>query len=300
MIRGLAVSQNFPPPPVPCGSARRPADYEALDLSTMQIRSMGAAEGFTSPNVRHIMADREGRVWVSTRDGLLCKLPGLGSIRLYLSVPSPVNDPIEVFHTTMMDANGQVWAAGSRGACAHSAKGTWTRFTERDGLKSNVVAHLAEDPDGSLWIGYYDAFGLTLADVSARPTKAGTIHHREWPAFRQIDLPGLRFPRLAVGGTDHGVDVFDHTRWRHYGRSDGLIWDDCNSNAFLADETVPSGSGPAAGFRASARFVARPSVPPPVVFTSVKFGEVKRCVDPRRSSSGSRMRPPLCRSDSRR
>ena len=40
--------------------------------------------------------------------------------------------------------------------------------------------------------------------------------------------------RLWVG-TDRGVDVFDHAAWRHYGRSDGLIWDDCNTNAFFAE-----------------------------------------------------------------
>ena len=54
-------------------------------------------------------------------------------------------------------------------------------------------------------------------------------------------------------GTDHGVDVFDHVRWRHFGRADGLIWDDCNSNAFWPPKTDRSGSAPAGVCRDSSR-----------------------------------------------
>ncbi len=69
------------------------------------------------------------------------------------------------------------------------------------------------------------------------------------------------------------------SRWRHYGRSDGLIWDDCNTNAFLAE------AGGAVD-RHQPRVVAisdpptapAPNVPPPVVFTSVKLGDQE--VDP--------------------
>ena len=74
-------------------------------------------------------------------------------------------------------------------------------------------------------------------------------------------------------GTDHGIDVFDKARWRHYGRSDGLIWDDCNSNAFLADADGAVWIGTSRGlsrFRPSQAPV--PNVPPPVVLTSVKLG----------------------------
>ena len=81
-------------------------------------------------------------------------------------------------------------------------------------------------------------------------------------------------------GTDHGVDVYDHSRWRHFGHSDGLIWDDTNANAFLAE---PGGSVWIGTSRGLSRFQPRatpiPAVPPPVVFTSVKLGGVE--VDPR-------------------
>src|SRR5581483_11420937 len=75
-------------------------------------------------------------------------------------------------------------------------------------------------------------------------------------------------------GTDHGVDVFDHAQWKHWGRSDGLIWDDTNTNSFLAE---PNGNVWIGTSRGLSRFQPRltpiPAVPPPVVFTSVKLGD---------------------------
>ena len=74
-------------------------------------------------------------------------------------------------------------------------------------------------------------------------------------------------------GTDHGVDVYDHTRWRHFGHSDGLIWDDTNTNAFLAEAGGGVWIGTSRGLsRYQPRATPIPGVPPPVVFTSVKLG----------------------------
>ena len=71
---------------------------------------------------------------------------------------------------TMMDRTGAMWAAGAHGLARFSG-GQWTRFNTQNGLKSDVVAHLAEDPDGSLWISYYDAFGLTRLTFHAASVK---------------------------------------------------------------------------------------------------------------------------------
>ena len=234
------------------------------------IERIGRAEGVTSDNIRHLMVDRNGRVWVSTRDGLFRSLAGS---REFERLSPPGTQPDETFHMSMADPNGAIWVAGSRGL-ARFASGTWKRYTSRDGLKSDVVAHLAEDPDGSLWIGYYDAFGLSRSDLFLRPDERGTVQHGFRPALRQIHFPGFRCSRMAVGRLDHGVDVFDRTRWRHYGRSDGLIWDDCNSNAFMAGADGDIWIGTSRGLSRFHPLSPPPlSVPPPVVFTSVKFGD---------------------------
>ena len=166
-----------------------------------------------------------------------------------------------------------VWAAGGRGL-ARYASGEWTRFNTRQGLRSDVVAHVAEDPDGALWISYYDAFGLTRLTFPGGEMKLEHFNSGAGPRSDKSLFLGFDARGWLWAGTDHGIDAFDHARWRHYGRSDGLIWDDCNTNAFLAD---PDGSIWVGTSRGLSRFlpVSTPaaSVPPPVVFTSVKFGD---------------------------
>jgi signal transduction histidine kinase/ligand-binding sensor domain-containing protein/ActR/RegA family two-component response regulator len=284
MIRALAYSNSTSKGSAGAGSTgaagagsmyigATPGGLRRLDLGTMQMQTIGPELGFTSTNVRNIMADREGHVWVSTRNGLFRKNPDSQRFE-EIAPPSPVGaDQPEVFHTTMMDANGQVWVAGTRGLARLSA-GRWIRFTERDGLKSNVVAHLAEDPDGSIWIGYYDAFGLTRLTFPQGQLKLE--HFTTTNGLRSDKSIFLGFDARGWlwAGSDHGVDVFDRTRWRHYGKSDGLIWDDCNSNAFFADQNGAVWVGTSRGlsrFRPTSS--PMPSVPPAVVFTAVKFGD---------------------------
>ena len=264
MIRALAAS-----PDGGLWIGASPGGLRRLDTRTGETRAFAA-----SNNIRHLMVDREGRVWAATRDGLYRSAPR--SDRFELATP-PGSDRGETFHMVLESRDGTIWAAGARGL-ARLRDGEWTRFTSRDGLKSDVVARVAEDPSGGIWIGYYDAFGLTRLTFPAGrinlehfTTSSGLRSNKS--IFLAFDTRGWLW-----AGSDHGVDVFDGVRWRHYGKSDGLIWDDCNSNAFLADaKGIWIGTS-----RGLSRFrpLASPpaSVPPPVAFTSVKFGD--QAVDP--------------------
>jgi signal transduction histidine kinase/ligand-binding sensor domain-containing protein/ActR/RegA family two-component response regulator len=268
MIRALAAS--------PDGSlwvGGSPGGLRRLRKNKVEV--IGEQQGLTSNNIRHLMVDGDGRVWASTRDGLFRSEPRSSQFEM---VKLPNGDASETIHMTIQTRDGSVWAAGGHGLARFNGH-AWKRFTSRDGLKSDVVAHLAEDSDGSLWIGYYDAFGLsrlTLTNgalaIAQFTTSNGLKSNKS--IFLGVDTRG----RLWAG-SDHGADVFDGTAWRHYGRSDGLIWDDCNSNAFMADEGGLVWIGTSRGL---SRF--RPleapaaSVPPPVVFTSVRFGD--QAVDP--------------------
>jgi signal transduction histidine kinase/ligand-binding sensor domain-containing protein/CheY-like chemotaxis protein len=267
MVRALAVSQSS------LWIGASPGGLRQMDLGTLRVRAIGAAQGFTSTNVRHIMTDRDGLVWVSTRDGLFRK--AADSERFEPTTPpSPMESSgPEVFHMSMMDSNGQVWAAGTRGLARFSA-GRWTRFTERDGLKSNVVAHIAEDPDGAIWIGYYDAFGLTR--ITFPQGQAKLEHFTTGSGLRSDKSIFLGFDGRGWlwAGSDHGVDVFDRTRWRHFGKAAGLIWDDCNTNAFLSDQGGAVWVGTSRGLSRYRPLASpAPSVPPRVVFTAVKLGD---------------------------
>jgi signal transduction histidine kinase/CheY-like chemotaxis protein/streptogramin lyase len=270
MMRGIAAAGD--------GSLWIAADTAGLlhlDPRSGAVQRFGANEGIGAA-VLHVMVDRGGFVWASTRQGLF-----RGAGRRFERVALPASDEEESFVFAAEDAAGAIWACGDHGL-ARFAGGQWTRLTTRDGLKANMTGQVAFDPDGSVWVGYRDALGLTrlMLSGSGGVLKAEHIEpSRDGLRSAKSIFLGFDARGWLWAGTDHGVDVFDHARWRHFGRADGLIWDDTNSHAFFADgEAVWVGAS-----RGLSRFQPRrnalPGVPPPVVFTEVRFGDQETSPD---------------------
>jgi signal transduction histidine kinase/ligand-binding sensor domain-containing protein/ActR/RegA family two-component response regulator len=240
-----------------------------FDPRSGRLQRIGTAQGLLG-GVQHIMVDREGRVWVSTTRGLYRTT---AESRFEPVSPTGTN-AVEHFAMTAEDRTGSVWAAGDFGLVRysdkHSADKEWTRYTAADGLKNSAIAQVAADSDGSVWIGYRDDIGITHMSIAGGRT---TVEHftvaNGLPSDKVIFL-GLDRKGWLWVGTDHGADVFDRLRWRHFGRSEGLIWDDCNAGAFLAGEDGAVWIGTSRGLsRFEPQPVPPPSVPPQVVFTSV-------------------------------
>ena len=251
-----------------------PGGLRQFNPRSKQIRTFGKADGLPIGGVRSVMVDRHGLVWVSANTGLFrSRMVRSGGKAEFEQQFPPGSRGDEKFLKIIEDARGQVWAAGDSGL-ARWLEGVWTRYTKSDGLRADGIAQLAEDADGSIWAGYRDAFGVSRLNFRSSPGKPRVTDYNTLNGLRSDKTLFLGFDaggRLWVG-TDRGVDVFDHTVWRHYGRSDGLIWGDCNTNAFFAEQGgVWIGTS-----RGLSRFhsatVAPPNVPPTVVFTSVKFG----------------------------
>ena len=75
-------------------------------------------------------------------------------------------------------------------------------------------------------------------------------------------------------GTDNGVAVRSTVGWTVFTHEDGLVWDDCAANAFLADSDGSVWIGTLKGLsRYSPSARPAPRVVPPVVITALRFGE---------------------------
>ena len=248
-----------------------PGGVTQLDPRTGAILRFSRQAGLEDDRVITLAIDGEGRIWAGTRRGLFRSRGRGAGLRFERQFP-PGTDDNEIFFTLRAAWDGGVWAAGSRGL-AHHHRGRWRRWTTRDGLKSNYVGYLAEAPDGSVWIGYREAVGISR--VRFRSNGLETAHFTRQDGLRsdQAIFLGVDQRGWIWFGSDNGVDVYDGETWRHYGVSEGLIWPDCNGGAFYAD---PDGSvwiGTSRGvshYRPGAA-VTR-DLAPPVVITSVQSG----------------------------
>ena len=279
MVRTLAAN--------PDGSlwvGGEPGGLRQLNPTKGQVRSLGPAEGAPGGGIRSVFVDRDRRVWIAAQTGLFRSAePVTFQSRARFEPQATLESGAATdFLNVMQDREGRIWAASGNGllmlgrgslASGSFARGGWKRYTDTQGLQSNTVAHIAEDADGSLWIGYRDAYGvsrLTFTKDQLRVTHFTTANglRSDKVLFLGFDAKG----RLWVG-TDHGADRFDSGIWRHYGRADGLIWDDSNSNAFHADADGGVWIGTSRGLsRYQPSALPLKNVPPPVVFTSVKLG----------------------------
>jgi ligand-binding sensor domain-containing protein/signal transduction histidine kinase len=96
-------------------------------------------------NVDCIAEDHDGQIWVGTHLGL----------RRYDAKFQKKEFPFPWFSTKalLVDRHGAVWAGTSGGGLFRFSGETSTQFRKVDGLADDFVNALAEDEEGSLWVG---------------------------------------------------------------------------------------------------------------------------------------------------
>ena len=203
------------------------------DLRRGVATAYGRESGLENPWVSTIAVDPQNRVWAGTTNGLYLAVSRGSSLRFERQTLPPGHE-IEYVETSLVDRKGRLWVGGWGGLLRLEA-GRWTRLTTADGLLHDRVGKLAEAQDGSLWISYVEPVGVSqLVFDGPRP---------RWRHFSSKD--GLRSGKVFfIGcdrrgwtwfGSDQGVDILAGSLWRHLDRTDGLVWDDTNANAFWAD-----------------------------------------------------------------
>jgi len=193
------------------------------------FQSFGVADGLPSSSLNGLALDREGYLWIATRDGL-ARFDGVG-YTVYRHVPGEAGTlPGNFVQTVFVDSEDRVWV-GIEG------KGLCLLDRERHGfsqisqashplLKSDDVWAIAETPDHGLWFGTFGG-GLYRLDRDHRMS-------RYLPEEGQADaLPSENVLALAVDaggalwvGTTSGL-----ARWTGQGF-------DAVANAGLSGEIV--------------------------------------------------------------
>jgi signal transduction histidine kinase/CheY-like chemotaxis protein/streptogramin lyase len=187
-----------------------------------------------------INRDASGAIWVATPRGVMRLAPGGAKLE---PVPLPI-DGASVYD--VRNTGDGLYVACKKGLYIQQG-GMRRLLTKAQGLKENWVQSIAIGPDGALWIGYFSSAGITRVDLPRGKVRLqhftvddGLPSNVVYSQF--FDARGRHW--LA---SDSGVAMYEGNRWTHYDNSDGLIWDDCNAHAFLAEADGTVWFGTSAG-----------------------------------------------------
>lgn len=113
------------------------------------------SSSLSSNNIKSILVDTKGRVWIGTSYGLNLLDRATGKFVHYFNNPA---DSLSLSENNInvicQDSRGHLWVGTAGGGfdLFDPEKGTFTRYTEENGLSSNLVVGIVEDSDGKLWI----------------------------------------------------------------------------------------------------------------------------------------------------
>lgn len=212
-----------------------------------------------------LFQDARGRIWAL--GGSLHRLEARGGFPAVERVEVPRG--MGISEPTALTADGHVLFSGTRGLVAWR-DGRWQRWGASEGLRSDGVSWAATAPDGTLWIAYLDALGVT----QARRTPTGLVVLRHLTAGKG-DLPTdavfSLHPEPATEAlwllTNLGAVRLEGARYDLSGRPSGLLNPDMVQGAFHAAPDGRRWFGTSGGAVVFDPTVAgqRPPLPPPVV-----------------------------------
>jgi signal transduction histidine kinase/ligand-binding sensor domain-containing protein/CheY-like chemotaxis protein len=248
-----------------------PGGVTRFDTRTGRTVRYSLSSHSLDDHVAGITLDDDGRLWVNT-SGALFRSSGTFPALAFERQVLPLSTAEEVFGQVLVDSRKRLWFAGSAGLLRLD-HGQAARFTTQEGLLSNSLDTLAETPDGSIWMDYNDVVGITR--LSFAGDKPRVEHFSEQNGLTADGIATLRADARGWlwAGTNEGVEVFDGQRWHHFGQAQGLLWEDCVSRSLFADYEGSVWIGTSRGLsRYHPAAQTAPSVPPPVLVTSIQFG----------------------------
>jgi len=247
-----------------------PGGVSRIDPVTGRIRVYGPPSGLADDRVIALHIDDESRLWASTGEGLY-RSTTLGPRLRFERQRPPGSGGRTMFFRFLRDRRRRLWVGSSDGLYRWD-QGEWARFTTNDGLASDAVTHLAQTDDGAIWAAYREPFGVSRLTLTTGGIQVRHFLKKDGLPSNYILFLGLDARRRLWVGTDYGVAVEAAAGWTTYTHEDGLVWDDCAANSFLADADGSVWIGTLKGLARYTPGQPREPASPPAVITAVRFG----------------------------
>jgi len=214
------------------GSTRHDLFRCAIDSRQCQIYD--SKVGLPASDVQHLAIDDSGVLWVATSKGLYTARTDRFPVefKIISEAGGPQQD---VVSKVVFGPRHEIVAVGSRGLWIRSS-GRWQCIGSVDGLLDSDLSQVAVDSRGQIWIGYSRSLGVSRVRLSpsGKPEFAHFTQNNGLHSTFVYCMTVDGRDRVWVG-TDTGVEVFSNGQWGYYAMPNGLVWNDFNTDAILAD-----------------------------------------------------------------
>jgi signal transduction histidine kinase/ligand-binding sensor domain-containing protein/ActR/RegA family two-component response regulator len=236
--------------------------------ATGEIRRYDQRQGIPVGSANGLFIDWDQQLWVASNQALYRARLGATPFRFERVGTLPGAGAVRTFQVAS-DSQGGAWASTTTGLY-HFHDGAWTRLSKTDGLLDDWVNHVTVVEPNRILVGYARGCGVTEVTFTSQGATYRHFTTTNGLHSNMVYFIGSDKKRRMWIGTDAGIDVRDGESWQHFDQTDGMVWDDTNSDSFLAaeDECVWAGTSRGLSRKCPAP-AGRASPATPVVITSV-------------------------------
>ncbi|MBK6370681.1 MAG: histidine kinase [Flavobacteriales bacterium] len=131
--------------------------------------------GLLRNNVRSLLMDDRGRLWIGTKFGI--NLLENGRMRVFTIHQGLPNDNI---WCSFQDDEGNLWFGTDGAGALKYAGDRFVTYTVKDGLCSNLIMAVVADTHGDLWLGTYDNGICRMDGMAMVNTLDGLPNNTVW------------------------------------------------------------------------------------------------------------------------
>lgn len=168
----------------------------------------GVDAGLPDPNIKHILQDRDGYIWLASERGLI-KYDGT-EFRLYNAETDSVFKTSNIT-STLEDSRGRLWIGTWGEGIIIKDNNEFRAFRYGNDELNGFIAAIVEDANGTIWIGTDGGGVYQYADTLrhfGEDEGVKTVH----VATMSVTSDSL----VVIGGYDNGLDIFDGYSFSNY------------------------------------------------------------------------------------
>ena len=150
--------------------------------SSGAITEYDETNGLLQNNVRTLLMDTEGRLWIGSKFGL--NLYANGKLRAFTIHQGMPNDNVWCAY---QDTEGDLWFGTDGAGAMRYAGDRFVTYTVKDGLCSDQVMCITSDEAGDLWLGTYGNGICRMDGMAMVTTLDGLPNNTIWSGLRTRD-----------------------------------------------------------------------------------------------------------------